>query len=56
MLSATRRRHYRSAAQALKTVWTAKDFYSVPRTTDEDMLDGQQLFVDADPQHSIQLL
>ena len=42
-------RYHTAMEQALKTVSSLKKFYSVPRDTDEDMLDGHTLFVDTDP-------
>ena len=40
----------------MKAVSSLKKFYSIPRDTDEDILDGHILFVDTDPQHSYGIL
>ena len=45
-------RRQTAVEEALKTVSSLKKFYSIPRETDEDMLDGHTPFVAADPEHS----
>ena len=42
-------RYQTAMENALKTVSSLKKFYSVPRDTDEDMLDGHTPFVATDP-------
>ena len=45
-------RYHTAMEKASKTVSSLKKFYSVPRETDEDMLDGHTTFVATDPEHS----
>ena len=42
-------RYHTAMEKALKTISSLKKFYSVPRDTDEDMLDGHTPFVATDP-------